>query len=100
MLDDVEFSKNGVQNRNQIKTPQGRQWLTLNITNKSHQLIADVALANPKTLEKLLKTISQNYKKAPYFAEVFPYLESIFSEHKNNLHTINKRFIFYVLQHK
>ena len=98
MLDDVEFSKNGVQNRNQIKTPQGRQWLTLNITNKSHQLIADVALANPKTLEKLLKTISQNYKKAPYFAEVFPYLESIFSEHKNNLHTINKRFIFYVLQ--
>ena len=28
ILDDVQFQKNGLQNRNQIKTPQGKAWLT------------------------------------------------------------------------
>ena len=45
-LDDVQFQKNGLQNRNQIKTPQGKTWLTLPINHSFGQLINEVNISH------------------------------------------------------
>lgn len=67
-LDTVQFSKNGVQNRNRIKTPQGAQWLTLPVGHELGRSIADTRLADARTLEKHWKTIAGNYARTPGFA--------------------------------
>ena len=38
-LDIVDYQKNGLQNRNQIKSINGKQWLTIPIKNKLGQKI-------------------------------------------------------------
>lgn len=73
-LDNVAFQKNGVQNRNQIKTPNGRIWLTVPVKQSLGQKINETVIANPKQLEKHMKAIAINYKKAPYYDEVYSLL--------------------------
>ena len=70
-LDNVQFQKNGLQNRNQIKGPQGSQWLTIPVKHNFGQLICETRIANKKEMAKHLKTLGMNYKKAPYFDEIF-----------------------------
>ena len=71
-LDDAQFSKNSFINRNRIKTVQGAQWLTLPVNVRFGQLIREVGFANQTWPKKHLKTIEQNYKKAPAFEEYYP----------------------------
>jgi len=40
--DDVQFTKNDWRNRNQVKTPQGVQWLTVPVGQSISQRIRDV----------------------------------------------------------
>ena len=46
ILDTVDFQKNGLQNRNQIKTNQGAQWLTVPVRQQLGQKIIDVRVDN------------------------------------------------------
>lgn len=66
-LDTVQFSKNGVQNRNQIKTPQGALWLTLPVRHPTGQPILDVAVADPAIGQKHWKTLVANYGRTDGF---------------------------------
>jgi hypothetical protein len=66
-LDTVQFSKNGVQNRNQIKTPQGAQWLTVAVRHDLGQMIRDTEIADPKATDKHWKTLQANYARTPGF---------------------------------
>lgn len=70
-LDNVQFQKNGLQNRNKIKGPQGEQWLTIPVKHSFGQLISETKIVNKKELNKHLKTLEMNYKKAPFFNEIF-----------------------------
>jgi len=63
-MDDVQFQKNGVQNRNSIKTPIGEIYLTIPVSTKSNTLINEVEISNGNTLNKILKTIQMNYEKS------------------------------------
>ena len=45
-LDSVDFQKNGVQNRNEIKTAQGRHWLTIPVSQNLGQKIKDTEINN------------------------------------------------------
>lgn len=60
-LDLVQFSKNGVQNRNRVKTARGASWLTLPIRHNFGQSILETKIADPKVLHKHLKTLAANY---------------------------------------
>ncbi len=62
-LDTVQFSKNGVQNRNQIKTSQGSLWLTLPVKHKFGQLLYKTKIADRKSLKKHLKILAQSYAR-------------------------------------
>lgn len=67
-LDSVQFSKNGVQNRNQIKTAQGPLWLTIPVRNHLGQLLKDTKVADPGATRKHWKTIRTSYARTPGFA--------------------------------
>lgn len=66
-LDTVQFSKNGVQNRNQIKTPHGAQWLTVAVKHELGRSIRDTQIADPKSTSKHWKTLQANYARTSGF---------------------------------
>jgi hypothetical protein len=65
-LDTVQFQKNGVQNRNQIKTPQGAQWLTVPVNARLDLAIREVRIADQRWQKKHVRSIRQNYARAPF----------------------------------
>ena len=76
-LDSVQFSKNGVQNRNQIKTAQGALWLTIPVQNHLGQLLKDTRVAEPGATRKHWKTIKTSYARTPGFARWQRELETL-----------------------
>ena len=76
-LDTVQFSKNGVQNRNQIKTANGAYWLTIPVRQHLGQMILDTQIADPRTGEKHWRTIQANYARTPGFVQWHKELEAL-----------------------
>jgi hypothetical protein len=66
-LDTVQFSKNGMQNRNQIKTAQGATWLTLPVKHEFGQSILETRIADPKAAPKHWKTLVAAYAQTNGF---------------------------------
>lgn len=84
-LDNAPFSKNSLQNRNRIKTPQGVVWLTQPVLTKGKfgQLTSDVFFSPKSSWRDVhLKTFNANYRKAPYFKDIFPKLEEFYHTQK------------------
>lgn len=99
IMDDVQFQKNGVQNRNQIKTSNGVLWLTVPVKHDFGQKINEVEIAAGYAVDKLLSTIELNYKKAEYFNDIFPDLVSILTNKSDNrLFTLNDKLLKYFLR--
>ena len=59
-LDTVQFQKNGVQNRNQIKTPEGALWLTVPVNARLALSIREIRIDNQHWQQKHLRSIRQN----------------------------------------
>jgi hypothetical protein len=80
--DDVQYDKHGWRNRNQIKTAQGKQWLTIPVHSKGVTVgtpIKEVRIDWSKPWAKNhLKALTFAYTKAPHFASLAPWLESVF----------------------
>lgn len=90
-LDDVQFQKNGVQNRNQIKTAQGATWLTVPVRASLSATIAETTTADARWPARHLRAIEQNYARAPWRDEVLSGLQPILSEPTDNLAELNIR---------
>lgn len=88
-LDQVAFQKNGVQNRNEIKTANGRTMLTIPVKQHLGQLIKDTAIALPLLAKKHLKTIEMAYKKSPFFDEIMTLITPILTAEHDNLCKLN-----------
>lgn len=86
--DDIQYDKHGWRNRNQIKTHQGKQWISIPVNSKGVTQgipIKDVRIDWSKPWAKShLKTLTISYSKAPYFKQYQPLLESIY-ERKDEL---------------
>jgi hypothetical protein len=80
-LDTVEFSKGSFTNRNRIKLSSGTaHWLTVPVLTKDtgSPPIKDIRVNNAVNWQKKhLETIRQNYGKASFFPEVFPFLSQV-----------------------
>lgn len=74
--DDVTFIKGGYINRNNILSNGKAQRFTIPVPGMSSNTLIN-ELSFDKNVKKILKTIEQSYKKAPYFAHVFPLVESV-----------------------
>jgi hypothetical protein len=83
IYDDVQYDKNGWRNRNKIKTPQGEQWLTVPVMVRGNNrpLIKDVLIDNHTDWRgKHLKSIKQNYSRAPFFKDYVDMLDRVYTE--------------------
>ena len=68
LLDDVQFTKGGFQNRNKIKSPDGWQWLTVPVLQRARQLICEVNLNDSVPWQrKHWSALVSNYAPAPFF---------------------------------
>lgn len=87
IYDDVNFIKGGWINRNRILMNGEAKMINLQMKGASpNKLINEVEVADDIVYKKkLLKTIENCYKKAPYFKDVFPIIENIINHHDNNL---------------
>jgi hypothetical protein len=93
IFDDVNFINKGYINRNKILVKGKPYQFTLELEMASqNKLINEILIGN--NLDKILKTIKFNYKKAPHFKNVFSLLENIFSQQEKNL----AKFIGYSLK--
>ena len=79
-LDTVQFSKNGVQNRNQIKTNRGPLWLTVPVKQRLGQTILETRLADATATEKHWKTLKANYSSAPGYDRWKDELQSLLQQ--------------------
>lgn len=74
--DDVTFIKGGYINRNNILSNGKAQRFTIPVPGMSSNTLIN-ELSFDKNIKKILKTIEQSYKKAPYFEHVFPLIKSV-----------------------
>jgi hypothetical protein len=94
LYDDAQFTKNDWRNRNQIKTPQGIQWMTVPVGQDITRRIRDVELPNHKWQTKHWKTLENNYRRAPHFEEVAAVFEPLYRYHSYlRLSELNRVFI-------
>jgi hypothetical protein len=93
IFDDVNFINKGSINRNKILVQNKTHQFTLELVGASqNKLINQIQIGNNSN--KILKTIELNYKRSPYFKNVFPLIEEIFNQKEKNL----AKFIGYSLK--
>ena len=80
ITDDVLFSKTGRHNYNDIIAQDGRRRFTLPIHYHLEKLNEIEIAADQKTVEKMVKTLWMEYKKADHFHKVFPVIEDLLYE--------------------
>ncbi|MCP4640992.1 MAG: WbqC family protein [bacterium] len=99
VLDTVDYSKNGWQNRNKIKTAAGAHTLTVPVTVQLGQAIREVQITTGAPWRKKhWRTIEQSYSKAPFFAEYAPFLEATYVSEWENLGDLNWHMLEYFVQ--
>jgi WbqC-like protein len=81
--DDVQYDKRGWRNRNQIKTPKGKQWLTIPVHSHGAQTenipIDQIRIAwDTPWSQNHLKALQHSYVRAPHFDRYLPLLESFY----------------------
>ncbi len=84
IYDDVNFIKKGFINRNSILVNNNSFLFTLSLVKPSQNKKINEIFLNDIN-KKLLITISESYKKAPFFDVVFPLLEEIFYFDEKNI---------------
>tara|TARA_R100001443_G_scaffold67656_3_gene76465 strand:+ start:1391 stop:2122 length:732 start_codon:yes stop_codon:yes gene_type:complete len=100
VFDDVQYPRGkDFANRNQIKTNNGKLWLTIPIKDKSSlKLWKDIQYIDNGWKAKHLKNIESFYKKSDYFETYYPKLENIFSKNNDSLMELNVDLIKFVLE--
>ena len=73
IYDDVNFIKKGYINRNNI------------LINNVKYLFTLALIKSSQNNKKILRTIEQSYLKAPFFHDIFPIIEDIFSNKEKDL---------------
>jgi hypothetical protein len=96
LYDDMQYTRRDWRNRNQIKTPQGVQWLTVpvKVKGKFHQKIRDTEIDGTDWASEHWKALTNNYRRTPHFGEIAAWLEPLYiDETWSYLSPLNRRFI-------
>lgn len=96
LYDDMQYTRRDWRNRNQIKTPQGVQWLTIpvKVKGKYFQTIRETEIEGAQWAKYHWKALSQNYRRAPCFNEIAVWLEPLYlAELPTRLSQLNRCFI-------
>ncbi len=96
LYDDMQYTRRDWRNRNQIKTPQGLQWLTVPVMvkGKYHQAIRQTEIDGAGWALLHWRALVQNYRRAPHFDEIAVLIEPLYlAEGYSHLSKLNRRFI-------
>ena len=97
VYDNIQFTKKGWINRNRILVNNKDEYITLPLKKDSDFLnVEERKLAETFKVDriKLLRKITESYRKAPQFTAVFPLVEAIINNEEENLF----QFIYQSLQ--
>jgi len=96
LFDDMQYTRRDWRNRNQIKTPDGLQWLTVPVLTKGkfHQKVRDTEIDGQDWPLVHLKALARNYKRAPYFDQIMGWLEPLYmAEPSAYLSQLNRQLL-------
>lgn len=95
LYDDMQYTKNDWRNRNQIKTPQGVQWITVPVRLKGEfgQKIREAEIDGERWRSLHWKTLSANYRRAKHFFEVAELIEPLYQNTYHTISELNQTFI-------
>ena len=94
IYDEVQYTKNDWRNRNTIKTPNGKQWLTIPVKQNSlDQKIHETVIADKSWSKKHMNALQINYSKTPYFKTYKEQLFDLYHQSGDYLSDINLSFI-------
>lgn len=101
LYDDMQYTRRDWRNRNQIKTPNGLQWLTVpvHVKGKYYQTIRETQIDGTDWAETHWKSLCVNYRRAPYFDYIAEKLEPIYKSLKHaHLSQLNRILIEWVCE--
>lgn len=96
LYDDMQYTRRDWRNRNQIKTSQGVQWLTVPVVvkGKYFQRIRETEIDGDSWAQAHWKTLSQNYRRAAHFEEIASWLEPLYvNARQKHISELNRQFI-------
>jgi hypothetical protein len=98
LYDDMQYTRRDWRNRNQIKTPQGLQWLTVpvKVKGKYRQMIRETEIDGSQWRIAHWKSLCRNYRRAPHFSAVAEQLESLYLTDYVFLSQLNRALIEWV----
>lgn len=94
ILDTAQFvdgTSRSWMHRDQIKTAQGEKWLSLSVEKAPRNTaIKDMKLSTSVDWRaNNLNLLHQNYDRAPFSKEIFPYIDELYANQTNNLSEFN-----------
>lgn len=98
LYDSLNYIKSGWVNRNRLLAVNSAPFFFIVpvLRKSSFSRIRDIRIKEGPWRTKLLRSICVNYKRAVYFDEVFPMLESIITCKTDHLATLNKASVLQV----
>lgn len=97
LMDSVQYQKNGLQNRNQVRDKNGAFWLTIPVTGALEDTIAQKRLASPAWREKHWKSLASAYGRAPRWSEHAEALRALYARDYATLGEVNDAFLGFML---
>lgn len=95
--DNVQFERQGFQNRNRLKTSDGVRWLTVPIEHVGKSMpISEITIANaaePHWAERHWLTFRHNYAGAPFWEKFEGFFEQTYSQQWIRLMDLNMYLI-------
>ena len=99
LYDDMQYTRRDWRNRNQIKTPQGLQWLTVpvKVKGKYHQTIRETEIDGMEWAKLHWKSLCQHYRRAKHFNAIAQELEPLYLQTEySHLSQLNRTLIEWV----
>jgi len=94
--DTVQYTKTEYHARQKVKSLSGTVWLSVPVRHVRgvHQLIMDVLIDNSQPFRrKHLKMLRTTYERAPYFEELYPIVEDVYTRDQKHLVDLNMDLI-------
>jgi WbqC-like protein family len=102
LYDNMQFTRRDWRNRNQIKTPQGVQWLTVpvQVKGKYDQKIMDTEIDGQEWASLHWKALAQNYSRSSNFEEISKLIEPLYLKNTyTHISQLNRHFIETICQY-
>lgn len=102
VLDNVQFEKNSVTNRNKLRTPSGWTWFSVPILKKGRFGELEINKVEVETSKPWRKkhfgTLTANYARAPFYSKYVDFFEDFYSQNWKFLNPMLEKSTEYFTQ--